>query len=289
MDSIVFLNGKFIASSEATISIYDGGFLHGAGLFETMRADHGRIFRLQSHLDRMAKSADALGFPISLENLPTESDFQRLLDENKLETARIRMTVTVGSMHPSYVSSDQPALTVCVTAAALPAYPPELYRHGMSVMITKYTQSISDPLAGHKTTNYLPRLMALRQAREFKCGEALWFTPENYLAEGCISSVFIVKDNVLKTPPLSTPVLPSVTRSAILEIAKQENIQHVETQLNINDILEADELFIANSSMQLVPVCSVEKKDIAEGKPGPMVTKLRELYSVLVDRECKSK
>ncbi len=288
MNPIVLLNGKFIEASSATISIFDGGFLHGAGLFETMRADHGHVFRLEPHHERMVASASALGLPITLDDLPTSADFDKLIAENKLTTARIRMTVTVGSMHPSDVSADRPMLTVCVTASSLPAYPPDLYRHGMKVMITAYTQSTTDPLTGHKTTNYLPRLLALRKAREFNCGEALWFTPQNYLAEGCISSVFIVKNNAIATPPLDTPVLPSVTRSAVLELAKREGIEHHEKTLDINDVLGADEVFITNSSMQVVPVCSVEKSDIGEGKPGPMSARLRQLYMKLVDQECKA-
>jgi branched-chain amino acid aminotransferase len=288
MDPIVYLNGEFIEASTATISIFDGGFLHGAGLFETMRADHGRVFRLQPHLERMVASAEVLGLPIGLDVLPAAKDFDKLIADNSLRTARLRMTVTVGSMHPSDVAADRPALTVCVTASPLPAYPPELFRHGMKVMITMYTQSTTDPLTGHKTTNYLPRLLALRKAREFNCGEALWFTPQNYLTEGCISSVFVVKDNAIATPPLDTPVLPSVTRSAVLEIAQREGIEHHEKTLDINDVLGADEVFITNSSMQIVPVCSVEKTDIGEGKPGPMAARLRQLYIDLVDQECKA-
>ncbi len=288
MESIVLLNGEFIAASAATISIFDGGFLHGAGLFETMRADHGHVFRLQPHFERMVASAEALGLPITIDALPTPADFDKLIADNNLTTARIRMTVTVGSMHPSDVSVDKPALTVCVTASSLPTYPPELYASGMKVMITTYTQSTTDPLMGHKTTNYLPRLLALKKAREFNCGEAFWFTPQNYLAEGCISSVFIVKDNAIATPPLDTPVLPSVTRSAVLEIAQREDIEHHEKTLNINDVLGADEVFITNSSMQIVPVCSVEKTDIGDGNPGPMAKRLRQLYIDLVDQECKA-
>lgn len=289
MDSIVFLNGAFIDASDAKISVHDGGFLHGAGLFETMRADHGRVFRLQPHLERLTHSAEALGLPVVIDDLPSEATFEELLVKNDLQTARMRMTVTVGSMYATEQAAERPAPTVCLTAAPLPEYPRELYQHGMKVMITAYTQSGTDPLAGHKTTNYLPRLLALRRAREFGCGEALWFTPQNFLAEGCISSVFVVKDGVLATPPLDTPVLKSVTRTAILEIAEQEGIEHREAPLNINDVLGADELFIANSSMQVVPVCSVEKSDIGEGKPGPMVARLRELYRSLVDRECKAR
>lgn len=282
----VYLNGEFLPAGEARISVFDGGFLHGAGLFETMRADFGRVFRLDAHLERMLNSAEKLGLPIERPDLPLTRDFEELLRQNQLETARIRMTVTVGSMHSASAAQDQRTLNVCVTATPLPPYPAELEQRGMSVLITTFTQSNVDPLAGHKTINYLPRLLALRQAQRLGCGEALWFTPQNLLAEGCISSVFVVKAGELATPPLNTPVLPGVSRAVLLEIASEQSIAAHERALNINDVLDADELLLTNSSLQVVPVCRVEKKDIATGKPGPMARRLREFFLQKVESEC---
>lgn len=288
MADTIYLNGQNLPAPDARISVYDGGFLHGAGLFETMRADHGVIFRLNAHLDRLLNSAEKLGLPIERPDLPLPKDFHELLRVNELSTARIRMTVTVGSMLASATDDDRPTLTVCATATDLPPYPAELFAHGMSVMITTFTQSTLDPLAGHKTIAYLPRLLALRNARKFNCGEALWFTPQNYLAEGCISNVFVVKDGALATPPLSTPVLPGVSRGVILELARAHDIPAEEKPLNINDVLDADEVFLTNSSMRTMPVCRVEKKEIGDGKPGPMTAKLRSWFQDLVEAECRN-
>ncbi len=286
MSDIVYLNGEFLPAREARISIFDGGFLHGAGLFETMRADYGKVFRLDAHLDRLLTSAGKLALPIERPDLPLTKDFDELLSRNGLETARLRMTVTVGSMHPNIGGEDQPPLTVCVTASELAPYPAELFVRGMTVMITPFTQSTTDPMAGHKTINYLPRLLALRNAQKFNCGEAIWFTPQNHLAEGCISSVFVVKGEALATPPLNTPVLPGVSRQVVMEIAASEGIACEEKMLNINDVLDADEILLTNSSMQVMPVCRVEKKEIGTGKPGPMASRLRELFGAVVQREC---
>lgn len=285
MNEWVYLNGKFLLPQEAVISVYDGGFLHGAGLFETMRADFGRVFRLSDHIDRLLGSAEKLGLPIERPDLPLTRDFEQLLEKNELQTGRVRMTVTVGSVHPAYARSDAPALNVCVTASALAPFPPELLTRGMSVLISPFRQTPENPLAGHKTINYLPRLMALRHAQKARCGEALWFTPDNLLAEGCISSVFVIKDGRLFTPPLSTPVLPGVSRSVILEIAKAHAITASEKPLNINDVLDADELILCNSSLQVVPICRVEKKEIGGGKPGPLALKLRQLFIEKVQSE----
>ncbi len=288
MADIVYLNGEFLPAGEARISIYDGAFLHGAGLFETMRADYGKVFRLDSHIERMLASAEKLGLPIERPDLPLPGDFDDLLKKNELQTARLRITVSVGSMYAATESANTPKLNVCVTAVNLPPYPAELYSDGMKVMISPFTQSTTDPLAGHKTIDYLPRLLALRQATNFKCGEALWFTPQNFLAEGCISSVFIVKNGELATPPLNTPVLPGVSRAVVIEIAEKQSIKCEEKNLTINDLLDADEVLLTGSSMQVMPVCDVEKKAIGTGKPGPMTARLLKLFRETVERECKN-
>ena len=289
MPDVVYLNGKLLPAIDANISVYDGGFLHGAGLFETMRADHGRVFRFAAHVDRMLASAEKLGLPIERPDLPLTKDIEELLIANELPSARVRMTVTVGSLHPADTAKDRPLLNVCVTATRLPPYPDELFTRGMSVMITTFTQSTTDPLAGHKTVNYLPRLLALRHAQKFNCTEALWFTPQNYLAEGCVSNVFIVRDGALATPPLNTPVLPGTARAVVLEIARELSINAEEKHLNINDVLDADEIFVTNSSMQVAPVCRVEKKEVGTGKPGPVTTRLRDAFRTKVDTECGGK
>lgn len=286
MSKVVFLNGEFLPADEARISIYDGGFLHGAGLFETMRADFGHAFRLDAHLDRLLNSAEKLGLPIARPDLPLTRDVDELLARNKLQTARLRLTVTVGSMLASPASEERPALTVCLTAAEMPPYPADLYARGMSVLITTFKQSPTDPMCGHKTLNYLPRLLALRSAQKLQCGEAFWFTPQNQLAEGSISNVFIAKGGAIATPPLSTPVLPGVSRSVVLELAKAAGIAAEEKPININDLLDADEVFLTNSSMQVMPVCRVEKRDIGAGTPGPLARKLRELFVEQVGKEC---
>ena len=284
---MVFLNGQLVAAEEAKVSVFDGGFLHGAGLFETMRADFGRIFRLDAHLDRLLASAEKLGLPIERPDLPLTSDFENLLLANGLQSARVRLTVTAGSMAAAAQAADRPVLTVCVTAGALTPYPPELYQRGMSVIITTFQQAVADPLCGHKTINYLPRILALRSAHRVGCQEALWFTPANHLAEGSISNVFVVKGGALATPPLNTPVLPGISRAVVLEIAGEESIPAEEKQLNINDLLDADEVLLTNSSMQVMPVCRVEKRGIGAGRPGPMAERIGRAFRRKADAECR--
>jgi branched-subunit amino acid aminotransferase/4-amino-4-deoxychorismate lyase len=157
------------------------------------------------------------------------------------------------------------------------------------VVLCPYHQNTTEPICGHKTTNYYPRLLALTLARQKGAAEALWFTTDNRLAEGCISNVFLVKDSVLCTPSLETPVLAGVARKAVCEIAGTESIELVEKDLYIADVLEADEIFLTNVVMEVLPVVGVEKHAVAEGKVGPITTKLRTKFLQSIEDECRRK
>jgi len=281
----VLLNGQFVAASGAAVSVFDGGFLHGAGLFETMRAENGRIFRLDSHLTRLCNSAGKLLQPLERPDLPAQDQFRELLDRNELREARVRLTVTAGPMREGIDSGDQ-GRTICVTASPLVAYPAAMYQRGVSVVICQCRQSAADPTAGHKTTAYLPRLLGLRHAHAAGCQEALWFTYQNQLAEGCISNVFVVREGRLRTPPLDTPVLPGIARGVVLQLAAQEGIPFDETPLHIHDLLDADEVFLTNTIMQVIPVVRVEKHDIGGRRVGPLVPRLLAVFRRLVGEEC---
>lgn len=287
MNATVYLNGKFVSESDATVSISDGGWLHGAGLFETMLVDDGRVFRLESHMERLLHSARHILRPLERNQLPDENVFHELLERNVIRSARIRMTVTAGAMRTGQNDGDEHDLTVCITAVPLASYADSLYEKGVNVVICEYRQSSSDPIAGHKTTAYLPRLLGMREAQRAKCMETLWFTTQNQLAEGSITNVFVVKDGVLKTPPLDTPVLPGIARAVVLELAEDEKIETQQCSISIDDLLDADEVLLTNAIMQVMPVVRVEQSDIGDGQVGPLAKRLRECYRQLVRKECR--
>lgn len=286
MDKL-YLNGQIIDAAQAAVSVFNPSFLQGVGLFETLRSYGGRPLWLEQHIERMQNSAARLHLPIA-RAVPLISEAVRaVLDANELTDARIRITVTppdpvapAGSTEPA----DQPLLLV--TAQPIAAYPPELYEKGMTVLLcTDYRQSAQDPLAGHKTTSYFPRLLALRTAQERGCQESLWFTPANQLAEGCISNVFIVTGGVLRTPALETPVLPGVTREIVLELAGREGLHVDQSPINVNDLLDADEVFLTNAIMEVMPVTRIERKSVKDEKPGELTRRLRDAYRAFVESQ----
>jgi len=284
MSEKVFLNGKLVDAGKASVSVSDSGLLYGAGLFETMRTRAGKVFALKDHLDRLFFSAKTLSIDIGCDKEYITAAIYEVLRANDLKDARMRLTVTGGAMSQP---GEERKPTLLITAAKLAAYPPEYYRKGVMVLLCPYRQNPNDPTCGHKVTSYFPRMMGLKFAHEKGAAEALWFTTDNRLAEGCISNVFLVKDSVLYTPPISTPVLAGVARKAVCRIALDNSIELVEKDLYINDLLGADEILLTNAIMQVMPVNGVEKHTVGEGKVGPMAKKLKKSYDKMVENQCR--
>ena len=277
----VFLNDKLIDVDKACIQVTDSGFLYGAGLFETMRSCNGVVFALADHLDRLFFSAQALSINNPYDRKYITDAIYQLLQANKLTDARLRLTLTNG---PISQADEQRKSTLLITATKLQPYPPEYYKNGVTVVLCPFRQNPSEPIYGHKTINFYPRMMALNLAHQKRAAEALWFTVDNRLAEGCISNVFLVKDSLLMTPPIRTPVLAGVARKTVCQIALKNSIKLVEKDLYINDLLEADEVFLTNVIMQVMPIIKVEKHTVGNGKVGPMTKKLIELFDKLVSQ-----
>jgi len=168
-------------------------------------------------------------------------------------------------------------------------YPPEYYKKGVLVVLSPFRQNPSDPTCGHKTTSYFPRMLALKIAHKKRAAEALWFTTNNHLAEGCVSNVFLIKDSTLYTPPLKTPVLPGIARKTVCRLAQENSINLVEKDLIIDDVLAADEIFLTNVIMQVLPVVSVENHIVGSGKVGPMAKQIRKKFQELIEKQCLGK
>jgi len=282
----VLLNDKLVDIDKAGISVTDGGFLYGAGLFETMRSYNGVVFSLKDHLDRLFFSAGALSIKTYNRKYITDAIY-KVLKANKLTDARLRLTLTAGPMSES---EEKRKPTLLIAATKLQPYPPEYYKNGVLVVLCPFRQNTAEPTYGHKTTSYFSRMIALKLAHQKRAAEALWFTVDNHLAEGCISNVFLVKDSVIYTPPIETPVLAGVARKTVCQIALKNSIELVEKNLYISDCLDADEIFLTNVIMQIMPISRVEKHTVGDGKPGPMTKRLQKYFDELIKSECgKSK
>jgi branched-chain amino acid aminotransferase len=280
----VSLNGTLLPAEEAHISVFDSGVMQGVGLFETMRAYDRRIFREQQHLDRLAGSAVKLGWTVVPEVEDLRENIQQVVVASQASDLRVRLTVTTGSLRP--LQRERPTLTIIATAAPESRYPEELYAKGVTVIVSSYRQSRHDPTVGHKTTSYFARLASLREVHSQNAFEALWLTDDGHVAEGAISSLFMVKDEALYVPPLETPILPGITRAAVIELAGAMGISVHERPLAVDDVRAADEVFLTNSMMEVMPVVRLMREAIGTEKPGELTRKLAGAYADLVQREC---
>lgn len=279
----VSVNGELMPAAQATVSAFDSGFLQGVGLFETLRAYAGRPFRLDRHIARLRASAAALGWTVIPEAEVLEDNVSQVVAASDVDDLRVRLTVTTGRV-PSGAAERDVGLTIVASAAPHVDYPRELYQKGATVTLSPYAQG-NDPTFGHKTTSYFARLAALRGAHQAGATEALWRTPDGRLAEGSISNLFLVIDGELCTPPLNTPVLPGITRAAVLEAAARVRVPASEEPLVPEDLRQCDEAFITNSMIEILPVVRVGREPIGNEKPGEITIRLYEALSSLIREE----
>lgn len=281
-----WLNGQIMETHRATVGVDDGGWLHGAGLFETILVENGRAFRFEDHIERLRTSARLMLRPIERDQLPSADNLADLLQACALRRARVRLTVTAGAMQPG--GDQQSNLNVCMTASPLTGYSRVLYDQGAKVLVSRMKVCPSDPLAGHKTTSYLPRLLALRDAHAAQCLEALWLTTEHHLAEGSVSNIFLISnDGRILTPHRKTPVLPGVMRATVMENAPRLGLSCEESELTINDLLDAREVFLTNVVMQVMPVVGIERHTVGDGRPGETTRRLMQEVTAAIARECE--
>jgi branched-chain amino acid aminotransferase len=298
----VWLNGSFVDEADASVSIRDTGLLHAAGVFTTMRSYGGRIFRLGDHLRRLRESCEALFVPLPYKDEVLTRAAGELLERNELQAARLRLTVTRGTSTQDPLHGLRLDPTVFLTTAPFEPYPEEYYQRGMTVvLLDEQKLNPYDLQAGHKTLNYFSLLAALREANRRGAGEALWFNVHNYLQSGSISNAFVAKAGVLITSPTAADlrdptvaestaypkaaVLPGVTRGVVIELAKAAGIEVRTTSIDVNALLDADEVFLTNSVMGVMPVCRIERKPIGRDEPGELTRRLADAYAAEVERQ----
>jgi branched-chain amino acid aminotransferase len=289
MAEIIYLNGQLIPRSKAKLSPFDHGFLYGYGLFETMRAYNGYVFRLDGHLARLRSCAQSLGLAHSIiaseAKQSLESACMATLEANKLKDARVRLTISAGEGDMTPDPNTCSSSTVLVTAQNLIPPPPEKYESGFKAAVSSLRRNSQSPLSRLKSTCYIENILARMAAKAAGCDEALLLNEQGYLAEGSTTNVFLVSHGELITPCCESGVLPGITREAVLEIARTSNIKAAERWVELNELIEAQEAFVTNSILELMPLVSVEGRTIGTGKPGKLSRDLLFAYRELV---CKA-
>ena len=275
---IVYINGLFWAIDKATISVLDRGFTYGDGLFETMRSYSGKIFRLEGHLDRLFRSARSIFIDLPMTKNEIRSAINASIEINKLSNSIVRLTITRGEQDPG-LNIDYSALpTVVILVRPTKVISKNVYKKGIGIKLYKKsairTQGISDQI---KSCNYLSNILLREKAIKDGFFEAILLDNNNNATEGTISNIFIIKNNQLKTPSLNEFVLSGIIRKAILDICRANNISFKETAITEKDLYEADEIFLTNSGIEVLPVSNINHRKLKDINPNSMTTRIHTL------------
>jgi branched-chain amino acid aminotransferase len=278
----VYVDGKYYSERDAKISVFDHGLLYGDGIFEGIRAYHGRVFKLKEHIDRLFYSAKALLLDIPLTHQQMMRAVVETCRQNKIRDGYIRLVVTRGAgtlgLNPNRCKNP----SVIIIADKIQLYPPELYKRGMDIVTVPTTRNLHSALnPAIKSLNYLNNILAKIEANNAGCEEAIMLNAEGFVSECTGDNLFIVKEEHLQTPPLSAGALYGITRKVVMEMAVESGLQVSEPNLTRYDLFNADECFLTGTGAELVAVVKIDGRVIGTGKPGPVTEKLIAQYRAL--------
>ena len=290
-ERVAYFNGKIVPESQVLIPFRDRSFKYGDGVFDMTRTFHGRIFKLQEHIDRLYRSLKYAGIEISLSKQEmmaiSEDVLQRnwaLLPPNHDYWVGQRVSRGVDRVGGDFWENAGPNIIIECTPLPLKARA-HLYRDGIDVVFPSVQRTPPECLSPNvKSHNYLNMIIADLEVRNANPNAwALLLDTRGFLAEGMGSNIFLVRDGVLYTPKVQY-VLAGVSRQTVFELAAQLKLKVVEDDLTPYDAYTADEAFITSTSFCICPVRSFNGKTVVDGKvPGPITKQLTDAYSDSVD------
>lgn len=280
---MIYFNGSFVPEEEARVSIFDRGFLYGDGLFETMRAYRGKVFRLDLHLQRLFHSAKiiSLSIPKTLKEL--EEAVYGTLKENNLKDAYLRLTVSRGEGERGLDLPLSPRPNIIIVAKPLSPYPKCWYEEGLRAVVVRVRREKGSRLSGIKSLNYLPNILAKVEAKEKGADEGIMLNRDGYLTEATVSNIFLISQGRLLTPSLESGALPGITRKAVIELAPTLRLEVSEREIKLSELMEAEEAFLTNSLRGVVPLTQVNGRPIGQGRPGKITRAITQAYSRAVE------
>ena len=278
-----WLNGVQRSVDEPLLSPLDRGFTLADGLFETMRASNGVVFRLDAHLDRLCIGARLLGIPLPPGLRDHVAAAVRTAFTSGYEHASVRLTVTRGPAPPGLAPPPHPAPTYALGVS--PFSPPAAPKPIVATMAAARRNEFA-ATAGVKTLSYTESVVALAHAKSTGADDAIFLDTAGHVSEATASNLFALIDDTLVTPPLSCGVLPGITRAIVLALARTTGISAVEREMAEPELALASELFLTSSIREIAPLVRVDTTAIGTGRVGPITQKLIDAYAALLREEC---
>ncbi len=283
----IYINGQIVPQEDAKISVFDHGLLYGDGVFEGIRAYHGKIFTLDEHLDRLYDSATAISLKIPITKAEMAEAIKQTMKANNLSDSYIRLVVTRGvgklGLDPNKCATPQ----IIIIADTIELYSKALYEKGLDIVtVTTIRNHFSALDPKIKSLNYLNNILAKIESIQSGAGEALMLNKDGYVAECAGDNIFIFKDNILRTPPSSAGILVGITRNVVMKLAVEMGVQVREELMTRYDLYIAEECFLTGTAAEIIPVVKIDGRTIGTGKPGKITLDLLKRYRDLTRNGC---
>ncbi len=271
----IYMSGKLVDKKDAKVSVFDHGLLYGDGVFEGIRAYNGRVFKLDEHIVRLYRSAQAIAMEIPISKEQMGDEVVKTCKANRIRDGYIRLVVTRGEgglgLNPYLCKRPQ----IIIIADAIQLYPPELYEKGMAIVTVGTMRNMTEAVNPRiKSLNYLNNIMAKIEALNAGVMECIMLNPQGYVAEASGDNIFVVQGNVLLTPPTWCGALEGVTRDTVMEIAREMGFVVREHVLTRYDLYTADEVFLTGTAAEIIGVTNIDRRTIGSGQPGVITRKL---------------
>jgi 4-amino-4-deoxychorismate lyase len=271
----IYLNGNFIKEEEAHISIFEHGFMYGLGLFETFRVYQGHPFLLIDHLERLRAGLEELHIKWDVTDEQIKDSLEQLLIKNQLQDAYIRLNVSAGAGDLGLVTDMYENPTTIIYVKSIPNMVTE--KEGVILQTIRNTPEGKRRLKSH---HYLNNIIGKREIGQAVEKEGIFLTQDGFLAEGIVSNIFWVKDQVVYTPHLETGILNGITRGFIMKLLQHANVPYKEGFYRTDDLLSSDEIFVTNSIQEIVPINQIGKQ-LFPGENGQIASALKKHYNQL--------
>ncbi|MDW7645103.1 MAG: aminotransferase class IV [Desulfuromonadales bacterium] len=274
----VYLNGRFVESEQAMVSVFDQGFLYGDGIFESFRSVGDRLYQFAQHYQRLLQSAEALCYPLTFTQAELEDILLELRRRNGLRDAYYRITITRGKGQIGFQRDMNNDLTCLVVGTEFKGFDPVHYRQGIPLRVAQTRRNAPEAISPKiKSISNLNSLLGKLEARAAGAFEVIMLNNRGHICEGASSNIFWAKDDWIFTPDVSTGLLEGVTRATIIRLCEEVlNLRVITGEFRLQDLKFSDEVFITSTSLEVMPVVRVDDFTIKQGLAGPVAHRLRQ-------------
>lgn len=271
----IYLDGLIVDEADAKVSVFDHGLLYGDGVFEGIRFYNHRVFRLEEHIRRLYDSAKSILLTIPLTPQEMIAATCATIRANGLIDGYIRLVITRGVGPMGLSPYKCPKASVIIIVDTISLYSEEAYANGLTMATCSSRRPSHDILSPQvKSLNYLNNVMAKVEALQAGAEEGLILNDLGLVAECTGDNVFVIRDGLITTPPITAGALPGITRAAVIDIARELGIPLAERDLSRHDIYTCDECFLTGTAAEVIAATKLDQRVLGTGKPGPITQKI---------------